>query len=219
MKRLKRFAGFQQFDALFVVLGAQRDGNQRLRFAAGEDSEPCVRGRTPASPQICADLVERAAIGTAPRLEHLVAEDALFEKFEEPCRPSCFLAFGGSVAGFFHDRSITLAAPRRRVRSSRASRTSSCSARRSVRRGSFCRNRGEQGLIDFRRREVFLGLAAAATICFRTAMIFWQDSMADTPARRGLPLRRPAARRLRPSRCPRSLPATIMLSFDARVSV
>ena len=34
---LERFAGLQQLDALFIVLGAQRDRHQRLRFAARKE--------------------------------------------------------------------------------------------------------------------------------------------------------------------------------------
>ena len=44
---LAGLARLQQFDALLVVLGAERDRHQRLRFAAGEQraSRACAAGR------------------------------------------------------------------------------------------------------------------------------------------------------------------------------
>ncbi len=80
---LEGFARFEQFDALLVVFGAESDGNQRLRFAAGEQ-RGTVRARQNArfAPDL-ADLVERAAIGTPARIQHLVAEDLLFQRVEE----------------------------------------------------------------------------------------------------------------------------------------
>jgi hypothetical protein len=99
---LERFAGLQQFDALFVVLGAQRGGNQRLRFAAGKDSRSVgTRQRADFAPDR-ADFVERAAIGTAARFQHLIAEDPLLEKLENLVG-FVFLLFGG----FFDRRSCS----------------------------------------------------------------------------------------------------------------
>ena len=45
-------------------------------------AEPCTRGSTPTSHVICANLVERAAIGTAAANQHIVAEDALAQSLE-----------------------------------------------------------------------------------------------------------------------------------------
>ena len=60
-------------DLLLVVRRAERDGDERLRFAAGEDRRT-VRARQHARfDRDGADLVELAAIETAPALERLVA--------------------------------------------------------------------------------------------------------------------------------------------------
>ena len=76
------FAGLEQLDALLVVLGAQRDGHQRLGLAAGEQRR-AVRARQDAGfDGDGTDLVEGAAIRTAMILDHLVAEDALPERLE-----------------------------------------------------------------------------------------------------------------------------------------
>ncbi len=77
------FARFQQFDALFVVLGAERNGDQRLGFAAGEDCGTVDARQNAAFDRDLADLIESAAIGTAVRLQHFVAEDPFLQKFEE----------------------------------------------------------------------------------------------------------------------------------------
>ena len=79
---LGRLARIEQLDALLVVLGAERDGHQRLRFAARKQRR-AVRARQHAHfAGDLADFVERAAIRTAVRLQHLVAEDALLQAVE-----------------------------------------------------------------------------------------------------------------------------------------
>ena len=67
MKRLKDSPGFEQFDALLVVLGAERDGDQRLRFAAREERRAVGARQNARFAPDGADFVERAAIGTAAR--------------------------------------------------------------------------------------------------------------------------------------------------------
>ena len=75
-------ARLEQFDALLVVLGAEGDRDQRLRFAAGEEGRTVGARQNAGFDGDVADFVERAAIGTAAMLEHLVAEDALLESVE-----------------------------------------------------------------------------------------------------------------------------------------
>ena len=56
---------FEGLQALHVVAGAQRGGDQRLGFAAGEDGRTVgARQHADFDPDI-ADLVELAAVGTA----------------------------------------------------------------------------------------------------------------------------------------------------------
>ena len=73
---------FERFQPLHVFAGAQRGGNQRLGFAAGEDRRT-VRARQHADfdPDI-ADLVELAAIRTPLLFDHLLAEDLLAQQVE-----------------------------------------------------------------------------------------------------------------------------------------
>ena len=73
---------FEDFQPLHVVGGAERGGDQRLRFAAGEDRR-AVRARQNADfDPDSANLVEGAAIGTALFLDHLLTEDALAQGLE-----------------------------------------------------------------------------------------------------------------------------------------
>ena len=66
----------KQLNALLIVLGAERGGDQGLGFSAGEQ-RGAVRARQHADFDVdLADLVEFAAVGTAAVLEHLFAEDA-----------------------------------------------------------------------------------------------------------------------------------------------
>ena len=69
------FARLQQFDALLVVLGAERHRDQRLGFAAREQRRTVGARQDAGFDGDLADFVERAAIGTAVILQHLVAED------------------------------------------------------------------------------------------------------------------------------------------------
>ena len=77
------FARFEEFHALFVVLGAERDGDQSLRLTAGEESRTVGAGQNARLAPDGADFFEAAAIGTAADIEHLIAEDLLFESVEE----------------------------------------------------------------------------------------------------------------------------------------
>ena len=126
------FRGIQQLDALLVVLGAERGGDQRLRFAAGEQRR-AVGARQHADFDVdLADFVELAAVRTAAVLQHLVAEDALLQAIEQ------FLGFG---LLFFGERLRGFCSCGRRCASSfRASRTSGCSSRPSARRGRTWRS-------------------------------------------------------------------------------
>ena len=76
-------AGLQQFDALGVVLGAQREGHQGLGFAAGEQRRAVGSRQHAGFDGDLADLIEGAAIRTAVVLQHFVAEDALLEGLED----------------------------------------------------------------------------------------------------------------------------------------
>ena len=95
-----RFAGLQQLDALLVVLGAEGDGDQRLRLAAREQGRAVGAGQQAGFDRDGADLVERAAIGTAALVEHLVAEDLLLEQVEDLAR------FGALLFGQRFDRAL-----------------------------------------------------------------------------------------------------------------
>jgi len=70
------------FNALFIVFRAKGGRNQRLRLAACEQARP-VRARQNAHLDFnLADLIEFAAIRTAPVFQHLVAENPLFQCVE-----------------------------------------------------------------------------------------------------------------------------------------
>ena len=120
-------AGLQQLDALLVVLGAERDRDQRLRFAAREQRRTVGARQHADFDGDLADLVECAAIRTAALLQHLVAEDALFESVESILAASTFCSSGQRFDHLLLDRM-------RRASSFPAFRTSACSSRRSVRR-------------------------------------------------------------------------------------
>ena len=99
MNRLEASPGSSSSIALLVVLGAQRDGHQRLRFAAREQRRT-VRARQHADfDGDLADLVEGAAIGTAAILQHLVAEDPLLQRVVDtsPLRPSALPASASAI--------------------------------------------------------------------------------------------------------------------------
>ena len=81
---LAGFARFQEFDALRIVLGAEGDRDQRLGFAAGEEGGTVGARQNAGFDGDLADLIEGAAVGTAVVLQHLIAEDALFESRETP---------------------------------------------------------------------------------------------------------------------------------------
>ncbi len=79
---LEVFTGFEQFDALLVVLGAKSNRDQRLGFAAREERRTVCAGQRAGFAPDVADFIELAAIGTAMRIEHLVAENAFLEVLE-----------------------------------------------------------------------------------------------------------------------------------------
>src|ERR1700691_2401517 len=80
---LGRFTGLQQFDALRIVFSAQGQGHQGLRFAAGEQRGAVGARQHAGFDGDGANLIEGAAIRTAVVLQHLVAEDALFQRLED----------------------------------------------------------------------------------------------------------------------------------------
>ncbi len=77
------FGEIEHLDALLVVLGAERDGDQSLRLAAREQRRAVRAGQHAHFAIDIADFVERAAIRTAVRLQHLVAENALLQHVEQ----------------------------------------------------------------------------------------------------------------------------------------
>ena len=145
------FRGIQQLDALLVVLGAERRGDQRLRFAAREQRRS-VRARQHADFALdLADLVELAAIRTAARPS---------ASRRGRCVPSA-----RRTASWLRPSALRGAPPspssctRRRASSFPASRTSavfiaSFSSALNGRRDLIV-----QRLIDVRRRVLLLGLA------------------------------------------------------------
>ena len=80
---LEVFASFEQLNALFVVLSAERDRDQRLGFAAREERRTMGAGQHAGFAPDVANFVELAAIGTAMRVQHLIAENAFLEVLED----------------------------------------------------------------------------------------------------------------------------------------
>ena len=68
---------FEDFEPLHVVAGAQGGGDQGLGFAASEDGGSVGAGQYADFDPDVANLVERAAVGTALLVDHLLAENAL----------------------------------------------------------------------------------------------------------------------------------------------
>ena len=68
--------------ALCVVGGAERGGDERLGFAAGEERGAVHAGEDAGLDRDLADLVEGAVIGADAVVENLVAEDLLAEQLE-----------------------------------------------------------------------------------------------------------------------------------------
>ena len=67
----------ETFEALHVVAGAKRGGDQRLRFAAGEDGAPVGPGQHADFDPDFANLIEGPSIGAVLLVNDLIAEDAL----------------------------------------------------------------------------------------------------------------------------------------------
>ena len=84
----------EALDLLRIVGGAERAGDERLRFAAREDGR-AVRAREDAGldPDV-ADLVELAAVEPDAVGEHFFAEDLLLQLLEDRLRVGLLLGFG-----------------------------------------------------------------------------------------------------------------------------
>ena len=81
----------ERIDDLLVLAGAQRRHDQRLGLAAGEQRRTVGAGQDADFGIDVTDFVELAAIRTALRLQHFVAEDALLQDAE---KFASFLLFG-----------------------------------------------------------------------------------------------------------------------------
>ena len=79
---LGEFGGIEHFNPLFVVLGAEGAGNERLRLAAGEERGTVGAGQKADLAVNIANFVKRAAIGTAAGLQHFVAENLFLQVIE-----------------------------------------------------------------------------------------------------------------------------------------
>ena len=75
---LLAFEGFQTLRSSVVPRVAVTSACVSPRV---KSAEPWVRGRTPTSMEICADLVKGAAVGANAILGDLLAEDALAQRF------------------------------------------------------------------------------------------------------------------------------------------
>ena len=71
---------FEAFQALHVVAGAKRRGDQSLRFAAGEDGAAVSARQNAGFDPDVADFIEGARIRTAFLVDHLLAENALAQR-------------------------------------------------------------------------------------------------------------------------------------------
>ncbi len=97
-KALGGLREIEHFDALFVVLGAERDGDQGLRLSARKQRRAVRAGEHAHFAIDIADFIEGPAIWTAARLQHLIAKNALLERVEQ------LLGFGLLFGGKrFHD--------------------------------------------------------------------------------------------------------------------
>ncbi len=73
---------FEAFEALHVVAGAERGGDQRLGFAAGKDGAAVgARQHARFDPDF-PDFVEAARIRTPVLLYHFLAEDTFAQRFK-----------------------------------------------------------------------------------------------------------------------------------------
>ena len=72
----------EQVEALHVFLGAERESGESLRFAASEESGTVNAGQQADFAGNMANLVERAAVGTAAGVENVIAEDVFAKAFE-----------------------------------------------------------------------------------------------------------------------------------------
>ncbi len=87
----------QPVDHLLAVLGAQRGGADRLRFAAGEQRRPVGAGQESDHRLDRADLVELAAVDAAAVLENRAANDVRFDLLDELVGGHAGLAVGIGV--------------------------------------------------------------------------------------------------------------------------
>ena len=70
---------------LRVVGGAERGGDERLGFAAGEQRRAVHAREHAGLDRDWADLVEGAVVGADAVVEHLVAEDLLAQELVSTC--------------------------------------------------------------------------------------------------------------------------------------
>ena len=72
---------FEAFEALHVVRGTERGGDQGLSFAAGEDGAAVRAGQNAGFDPDVANFVEGAGVRAAFLLQDFLAEDALAQRF------------------------------------------------------------------------------------------------------------------------------------------
>ena len=107
MKRLRGLGDIEQFDPLLVFLGAERRGDQRLRFAAGEQRR-AVRARQDVRlrSMIWRTSIERAAIRTAARPSASRRGRSAPSSASKSWPPSDCLLFGTARNSFFLSSSM-----------------------------------------------------------------------------------------------------------------
>ena len=94
---LERFVLEKQIEPLHVFLGAQRQRRQRLRLAAREKRRAVNARQHSHFARDLANLVERAAIGTALANQHVVAENTARAGVRTRAWPAC--CFSSSSSG------------------------------------------------------------------------------------------------------------------------
>jgi len=82
MKRLNWSCLEEQVETLHVFLGAEGQSGERLGFAAGKERGTVDTREQANFASDHANLVERAAVGTAPGIENIVTEDIFAETFK-----------------------------------------------------------------------------------------------------------------------------------------
>ena len=89
----------EQVQPLHVFLGAQRKGRKRLRLAASKQRRTVYARQQADLAGDLANLVERAAIRTPPRVQNFVAENILAQLLKRPLgqRPLLFIFLGNGI--------------------------------------------------------------------------------------------------------------------------